>query len=241
MIDIHASFPCRRFPNRLALVVKRNGRLQTWNYGQYYADAVRFARGLIYVGADMFQGVSILGFNSPEWVIGNMGAILAGCLPAGIYTTNGPESCHYVASHCAAAVVLVENEVQLKKILSVRDRLPALKAIVQWTGEVSENIPGVYSWSSFLSLGEQQESTQVELSRRLGKITPGHCATLIYTSVKSPPDTVTCFHIQKFSNILPYSYSNIHIQQYSYSKILPYSYSSIFRYSAIFIFINILP
>lgn len=37
----------------------------------------------------------------------------------GIYTTNSPEACHYVAENCNANVVIVENHKQLQKILEV--------------------------------------------------------------------------------------------------------------------------
>lgn len=37
----------------------------------------------------------------------------------GIYTTNSPEACHYVAENCSANVIVVENHKQLQKILEV--------------------------------------------------------------------------------------------------------------------------
>ena len=40
-------------------------------------------------------------------------------LPAGIYSTNSPEACHFVAESCEANVIVVENKLQLDKILEV--------------------------------------------------------------------------------------------------------------------------
>ena len=40
-------------------------------------------------------------------------------LAAGIYTTNGPDACHYVANDCKANIIVVENQKQLDKILEV--------------------------------------------------------------------------------------------------------------------------
>ena len=37
----------------------------------------------------------------------------------GIYTTNSPEACFYVANDCEANVIVVENKQQLSKILQV--------------------------------------------------------------------------------------------------------------------------
>lgn len=38
----------------------------------------------------------------------------------GIYTTNSPEACQYVADNCKANIIVVENHKQLQKILQVR-------------------------------------------------------------------------------------------------------------------------
>ena len=40
-------------------------------------------------------------------------------LAAGIYTTNGPDACHFVAHDCKANIIVVENQKQLDKILEV--------------------------------------------------------------------------------------------------------------------------
>lgn len=37
----------------------------------------------------------------------------------GIYTTNSPEACQYVAENCRANIIVVENHKQLQKILQV--------------------------------------------------------------------------------------------------------------------------
>lgn len=48
------------------------------------------------------------------------GAIMAGGIGFGIYTTNAPDACQFVLNHCSAFAVIVENNVQLRKILEVR-------------------------------------------------------------------------------------------------------------------------
>lgn len=163
-----------------AMRVERQGKWQEWTYEQYYADIIKFAKSLIAVGFQRHEAVSIMGFNSPEWFIADVGAIFAGGIAAGIYTTNGPESAHYVANHCDAKVVVVEDEEQLNKFLQIRDRLPNLKAIVMWTGEPKKGIEGVYSWSTFMKLGG--DVSDQAMQERMDYQKPGHCCTLIYTS-----------------------------------------------------------
>ena len=81
---------------------------------------------------DITLGVNILFVNSRGFAVG-------------IYATNSAEACHYVAYDCEANICVVENDAQLQKILQVRDRLPHLRAIIQYTGELKEKYSDVYT------------------------------------------------------------------------------------------------
>ena len=65
----------------------------------------------------------------------------------GIYTTNSAEACHFVAENADCNILIVENDQQLQKILKVRDRLPHLKAIVQYSGTIKGSYPDVINVS----------------------------------------------------------------------------------------------
>ncbi|NXG00096.1 ACBG2 ligase, partial [Sakesphorus luctuosus] len=132
------------------------------------------------LGLERFHGVGILGFNSAEWFIADIGAILAGGFAVGIYTTNSPQACHYVAENCSANVIVVENQKQLQKILEIEDKLPHLKAIVQYGEEIKEKRPNLYSWGEFLELGRDVPDSQ--LHEVIAAQKPNQCCTLIYTS-----------------------------------------------------------
>lgn len=168
-------------PNTKALSVERDGEWKTWTYQQYYDECKAAARAMIKLGLERFHAVCIIGFNSPEWFIADIGAIFAGGFAAGIYTTNSAEACHFVANDCEANVIFVENEAQLKKILQVRSQLPQLKAIVQYIGKPSVQDPTIYSWEDFLKIGQDKETDTI-LEARMADQKPGHCCTLIYTS-----------------------------------------------------------
>lgn len=164
----------------VAMRVERNGKWVEWTYQSYYNDVLKFAKSLIALGYQRHEGLSIMGFNSPEWFIADLGAIFAGGIAAGIYTTNGPEAAHYVAHHCDAGVVVVENDEQLQKFLQIRDRLPKLRAIVMWEGTPDPSLKDVYGWQQFMQLGSSVADQA--LQERMDFQRPGHCCTLIYTS-----------------------------------------------------------
>uniref|UniRef100_A0A1A8NAW8 long-chain-fatty-acid--CoA ligase n=1 Tax=Nothobranchius rachovii TaxID=451742 RepID=A0A1A8NAW8_9TELE len=100
-----------------ALVSKTDGRWVTLTWREYYEECRTAAKSFLKLGLERFHGVGILGFNSPEWFISDVGCIFAGGLATGIYTTNSPETCQYVAANCEADVLVVENQKQLDKIL----------------------------------------------------------------------------------------------------------------------------
>lgn len=66
----------RKYPTKPALRVKRNGEWVQWTYREYYMDVAKAAKSLIRLGLEPHHGVCILGFNSPEWFIGYMSAIM---------------------------------------------------------------------------------------------------------------------------------------------------------------------
>lgn len=177
--------------NRPALMYKVDGEWRPTTWAEYRRDVLRAARGLIALGLPPRAGVAILGANRPEWFIADLAAIHAAALPTGIYSTSTLEQCHYVAHHCEAAIVVVENQGLLETILSIRDRLPHLRAIVLMEGASDD--PQVHTWAELLRLGD--ESPEDELTARLAAQKPDDPCTLIYTSgTTGAPKAVTLSH-----------------------------------------------
>ena len=72
----------------IALRSKRDGQVREASWKEYAASVRDVAKALIAAGVQPREGVVILGFNAPEWVYADLGAILAGAIPAGAYTTS---------------------------------------------------------------------------------------------------------------------------------------------------------
>ncbi|GAB0200646.1 long-chain-fatty-acid--CoA ligase ACSBG2 [Grus japonensis] len=170
----------RKYGDYYALASKKRGQWIKLTYKMYYDECWKAAKSFLKLGLERFHGVCILGFNSAEWFIADIGAILAGGFAVGIYTTNSPEACHYVAENCSANVLVVENHKQLQKILEIQHKLPHLKAIILYGEELKEKRPNLYSWSEFMDLGRDVPDTQ--LREIIESQKPNQCCTLIYTS-----------------------------------------------------------
>jgi len=161
-----------------ALRRKRDGHWETTSWREYREQVRLAGRALIARGVEPGDHVVILGYNCPEWFVADIGSIAAGAIPAGIYATNTPEQCQYVAEHCAARVAFVENDVQLAKFRAVRDRLPNLRTLVLMHGQSDDD--DVISWTQFLKLGSS--IPEERLDARLAAQHADDVCTLIYTS-----------------------------------------------------------
>uniref|UniRef100_A0A8C6A0M3 long-chain-fatty-acid--CoA ligase n=1 Tax=Marmota marmota marmota TaxID=9994 RepID=A0A8C6A0M3_MARMA len=169
----------QRFGSYPALSWKDDEKWETLNFSQDYQGCRKAARALIKLGLQQFHGVGILGFNSVEWFIAALGAVLAGGLCVGIYATNSADACQYVISHAKVNILLVENDQQLQKILSV-NKLATLKAIIQYKPPLKERSNNLYSWHDFMELGNSIPDTQLD---QIIKTQKAHqCAVIIYTS-----------------------------------------------------------
>uniref|UniRef100_A0A3Q3XCS0 long-chain-fatty-acid--CoA ligase n=1 Tax=Mola mola TaxID=94237 RepID=A0A3Q3XCS0_MOLML len=178
-ITIHQMFleTLENYRDHTALAFREDGQWVTLNYRQYYQQCRAAAKSFLKLGLERFHGVGILGFNSPEWFISDIGSIFAGGLATGIYATNSPEACQYVAADSEANILVVEDQKQLDKILKVRHQLPHLKAIVQYKGQPKQIAPFLYT---FMKLGE--DVSEEQLDAVINSLRANECCTLIYTS-----------------------------------------------------------
>merc|ERR1719350_2532752 len=165
-----------KYPGKLAWV---DHMQRKWTYEQYFADVTTSAKALIELGLEQHRSVAVLGANSPEWFSCAVGAVMAGGLVTGVYTTNTTEAVHYQLKHSMTNIAVVDGKAQLEKVLAVRDKLPDLRAIVQY-GEEEVEHDGVVSWEEFQALG--RSLGEEELRLRLEEQAINQPAVICYTS-----------------------------------------------------------
>lgn len=143
------------------------------------------ARALIALGVESRDGVAIIGANSLEWFLSDIGSILAGALPAGVYVTNHTNVVAHILQSAKCSVAIAASEEDLMKILAVRAQCPLLKRVVFWGDDVDlDKFPDhhevLLSWAEFFAMGDM--SHQEELDSRLSAAKPEDCCKMIYTS-----------------------------------------------------------
>ena len=146
------------------------------------ADLVRpLALGLVGLGVEKGDKVSILANTRPEWTYFDFAALSIGAIVVPIYQTNSPEECQYVLENSDTKVVVVEDDEQLEKIRKVRDRLPLLEHVVRMTGSSEDAISG----DELASRGSQHDASEWE--ERWSAVAPADICTFIYTSGTTGP------------------------------------------------------
>ena len=167
-----------KYPDRPAMKAKRNGQWHATSWREYREQARRVARGFIKLGLQRGDGVSIIGFNRPEWFLADIGAILAGGVPAGIYTTSTAEQCHYITEHCEAPSPWSRTP-SSSRSSAVR----AAAAEAEGVGADDRQRFHARAWSRGSSCSRSATSVpEAELEARIAAQKPDDVCTLIYTS-----------------------------------------------------------
>jgi long-chain acyl-CoA synthetase len=145
-------------------------------------DVVRsLSLGLVDLGVQKGDKVSILANTRPEWTYFDYAALSAGATVVPIYQTNSPDECQYVLENSDAKVVIVEDEAQLEKVRAVRDRLPKLEHVIRMTGTSEDAI----SVEELSARGAAHPDSEWE--ERWSSVVPDDICTFIYTSGTTGP------------------------------------------------------
>jgi long-chain-fatty-acid--CoA ligase ACSBG len=166
------------------------GKWIQWTHRECWDISFNFAKSCIAYGISKRSACNIIGFNSPEWFLAFHGAIMADMISVGVYTTNGPEACQYVAEHSSAEIIVAEDEEQMEKYLSVLDQLPKLKIIVVYKVDTLKVRPThikAVTWKEFLEYGVHQDQAEngkftEQVYERIADQVPGMCCDIVYTS-----------------------------------------------------------
>ena len=99
----------------------------------------------------------------------------------GLYPTNSLETNKLILEDCKANIVVVENADMTEQILKIKNGLPELQLIIQWSGAVPESCLGVMSWENVMEVGTCNPDNRPVEERHLN-MSINECCILIYTS-----------------------------------------------------------
>ena len=175
----------QRFADQPAQRYKDDGDWRDVSYAELGAIVREVSLGLVALGLEPGDKVSILAHTRPEWTHACFGVLCAGCTLVTIYQTNSPEECQYVAGHSESRAIFVEDAEQLAKIRQVRAELPELEFVVVMDPAGAELGDDAISLDDLRERGRDRDAGEFEA--RYSAVAPEDYCLYIYTSGTTGP------------------------------------------------------
>jgi long-chain acyl-CoA synthetase len=166
-----------------AVSFKKEGKYTTLSYEHLYQRVLMAARGLHKAGLQAGDRVAILSENRTGWVISDLGTQTARGIPVPIYATNTPEQIADVINHSGAEIVFVSNRLQYEKLLSVREKISAVRHVFsfeRFLGSREFPVNTLYQLSEISHPLTEEEQGKIEAGIEL--IGNNDLMSIIYTS-----------------------------------------------------------
>jgi long-chain acyl-CoA synthetase len=173
----------KKYGDRLAVEKKLHGKWNGASWNEYYERARATGLGLLSLGVSKGQMVAILSENRLEWLYADMGALGIGACVIPVYPTLVSEEIEYILSNSGSKLIIVENKNQLKKVLEIVNKCPALEKIVVMEDKDAAGHDKVMSFSDLMKLGWKKHGGDPSLFEKLSRdVGPDDLATIVYTS-----------------------------------------------------------
>jgi long-chain acyl-CoA synthetase len=171
------------FGDRVAQKHRLDGVWRDLTFAELGQTVSEISRGLIDLGVEPGERVSILCATRIEWAWCSFAISAAAAVVVPIYPTNSPDECAWVAGNSESVAIICEDATQLAKIDAVRDQLPALRHLVVIDADAATD--GVIALDELRARGRRLKPAEVDT--RIQSVSKGDPYTFIYTSGTTGP------------------------------------------------------
>ena len=169
-----------RCPDRAAYRwIFDSGETRSVTWKEFHDEVRRTAKSLIALGVNKGDKVNILSYTRYQWVLVDVALASIGSCAVGIYQSLLASDIQYIVNHSDAVLVFAEDEGQLSKLLSNRERIPAVRKVILITGAPPAD-NWVIGFDDFVALGGQVADDVLEA--RIADVDTNDIATIVYTS-----------------------------------------------------------
>ena len=116
--------------NRPAIREKHRGIWQNVTWARYFDEVCALALGLAAFGFKRGEHLSVIGDNRPTLYWAQLAAQCLGGVAVPVYQDSIAAELAYVLEHAEVSVIVVEDQEQADKILSLKDKLPQLRLLI---------------------------------------------------------------------------------------------------------------
>ncbi len=168
----------QNYPQKTVFRYFRNHEWQKITYAQMGEQIEQLALALMAHGIGKQDRVAILSDNLPEWPITDFAVFGLRGVVVPIYPTLPANQIAYILKDAGVKAIFVENALQYDKIMSVKEKLPALESVFSY-----EPLAGVTCFVDLLEEGKRLSAQNAKaFTRSMQAIDPEAVCSLVYTS-----------------------------------------------------------
>ena len=119
-----------RYATKPAFREKAFGIWQTWTWAQARDEIRALALGLKKLGLKRGVTVAIIGDNRPHLYWAFTAAQSLGAIPVPVYQDSVADEMAFVLTHAEVSFAVVEDQEQVDKLISIRDKVPSLIKVI---------------------------------------------------------------------------------------------------------------
>ena len=178
-------------PARIAMREKDFGIWQEYSWARTWDLVMDAAHGLLALGIEVGDRVSIQAEDRPEWVILDLATVAVRGITVGFYPTNPAAEVEYLLADCGATVHLAEDQEQVDRVLEIDPAMvPNLSRIIycEPRGVRTYSDDRLMDWDDFLTIGRQHRAENPDVVvGHMADARPDDIMTLVYTSGTTGP------------------------------------------------------
>jgi long-chain acyl-CoA synthetase len=171
--------------DRIAMREKDFGIWQSYSWSDYREYALAIANGLLSLGLQRGDVISIQSEDCKEWLFADLGGLLAGGVVNGVYPTYQSRQVEHALTDSSCRFLFVEDEEQLDKFLEIEDRMPDVEKVFvfDWKGLRGFEHEKVAPVEDLYEAGRAYSKQHPDrVDRIVADSRPDDLAILIYTS-----------------------------------------------------------
>ena len=180
-----------RAPHQVAMREKDFGIWKEYDWETTWDLVEIAAHGLLALGVEPGDRVSIHSEDRPEWIILDLATVAVRGITVGFYPTNPAAEVAYLLQDSGACVHFAEDEEQYDKVDEIgREASSGVRTIIfaEPRGMVGKDDDRLLLWDSFLESGRRHKAEHPSaVADRMAAATSNDVMTLVYTSGTTGP------------------------------------------------------
>ena len=197
---------CQELGPKIAHREKDFGIWLAYSWTDFYEHARLIGLGLIALGLKRGEVVSILSEDNKEWIYSDLGIQSVGGIASGVYTTDSAKQLQYLVTDSDSRFLFVENDEQLDKFLSVRDKMPGLSKVVVFDRDGLHEFADdqvIFLEDLYRTGREFLKENPNRFDEEIAKSQPQDTAILVYTSgTTGPPKGAMISHSNIIASVI---------------------------------------